>query len=62
MFGIKMSFETAAYVFEGLRTDWRMRQKEDCTVTRTFTIEKGQKPTEEQIQEVMEAKKETQGR
>lgn len=26
-------------------------------MTRTFTIEKGQKPTEEQLQEVMEAKK-----
>lgn len=31
--------------------------KEDYTMTRTFTINKGQKPTEEQIQEIMEAKK-----
>ena len=26
-------------------------------MTKTFTIDKGQKPTEEQLQEVMEAKK-----
>ena len=26
-------------------------------MTRTFTIEKGQKPTQEQLKEVMEAKK-----
>ena len=26
-------------------------------MTRTFTIDKGQKPTDEQLQEVMEAKK-----
>lgn len=30
-----------------------------CTMTKTFTIEKGQKPTEEQLQEVMEAKKQS---
>lgn len=28
-------------------------------MTRTFTIEKGQKPTEQQLQEVMEAKKQS---
>lgn len=28
-------------------------------MTKTFTIEKGQKPTEEQLQEVIEAKKQS---
>lgn len=39
------------------RPDWRMRQKGNCIIIRTFTIEKGQKPTEEQKQEAVEAKK-----
>ena len=32
-------------------------QKGDCIMTRTFFIEKGQKPTEEQIQEIKEVAK-----
>ena len=34
-----------------------MRQKGDFILTKIFTIDKGQKPTEKQMQEVLEAKK-----
>ncbi len=34
-----------------------MKRRGDYIMTRTFIIEKGQKPTEEQLQEVLEAKK-----
>ena len=34
-----------------------MKRGGDYIMTRTFIIEKGQKPTEEQLQEVLEAKK-----
>lgn len=32
-------------------------EREDFIMTKTFTINKGQRPTNEQLQEVMEAKK-----
>lgn len=34
-----------------------MKQRGGYIMTRTYTINKGQKPTEEQLREVMEAKK-----
>lgn len=34
-----------------------MRQREDYIMTRTFIIDKGQKPTKEQLQEVANARK-----
>lgn len=34
-----------------------MRQREDYIMTRTFIIDKGQKPTKEQLQEVADVRK-----
>lgn len=54
-----ISFETAAYVFEDehhIESQTSYRIGGGFIMTKTFTIKEGQKPTEEQLQEVREEK------